>query len=179
MFSISELMENFGDIYPQCCSFDINYLHDPKNGQFASHGERLAEHLNKAVKDKNFKETLLLGNVQNAEAIQRITKFSVKTRLATADNLRHAYNRHGEGALTLQPDEIRLTEGDFKNYPDVVNNPDAIALSAHLSNMGLPAVLYGKKDKAGHLVIVEEVLYGGVLGFKTMYKTKVKPKWWK
>jgi hypothetical protein len=177
--NLAALIEDFGDIYPQLYSFDYNESHDPNNGRFISNGGKVVTHLKSAISDKSFKETLKLGKVQNAQEIQRLTKFSVKNRVVSANNLRHAYNTHGEGARILKPDEVRLTDKDFENYPDIVDNPDIIHPSPYLSGGGYPSIIYGKKDSTGHLIIVEEVLYGGILGFKTMYKTKVKPSWWK
>ena len=105
-----------------------------------------------------------------ADRIQTSTGLDVRgwIHFISADEIRHAWNRHGPDSY----DPIPLTKADFELIHDVIVHADRITYPG-LTDTGLPAILYEKRVN-GHLVVVEEKRgkKGKRLAFKTMYKQK-------
>ncbi len=105
----------------------------------------------KAAEDKSFKGEISLGRAtpQTVEAAQALADLNGYELKLTADEARHAINRHGEGNET-RPDQVGLVPEDFAAVPDLWRAPDEVLPGA----ANKPDTLIFKKESGGTLTMV-------------------------
>lgn len=90
-----------------------------------------------------------------------------------ASDIRHAWDRHGEGNEKSR-NNIPLTKEDFKRIPDIIANPDEVKLGTSHAKQP-PSISYIKHADDGTDYVAEHIRTDkNTLEFKTMYRVKRK-----
>ena len=132
------------------------YMLDSGNNPILTSGEQIKSFISEAIHGKNQGQTKAYGIVGTdlAEAVRAVspdTDISDRYLELTSDALAHAYKEH---AKAKEYGDIDLTEKDFQNIPDYINNFDYI-LSVEPYN-GKTKIRIAKKIN-GYSVILETI----------------------
>ena len=121
------------------------------------------------IRDKQRKESLWLGFVENFEQVQKVTQENVKGYLVLlpAENVRHAYNEH-----LLDSDGKRpLVDQDFAQASIVLTEPDTMKQGDAVFGGG-KALLVSKSIGGEIFNCVFDILHGKknrALAFRTLF----------
>ena len=89
----------------------------------------------------------------------------------TSDFKNHVLKEHGDKKTETARGQIAIKESDFYNIPDIISEPDYVAIGA-ISKKGRAILAYAKKIGGGTSLYFEEIWDGKnkTLRSKTMYK---------
>ncbi len=125
------------------------------------------------------------GELYVGRANERLIKEAVKAgrdlrgyeHFIDFGGVRHSNKGHGEGN-EKDEHQIPLTPDDFAKIPDIVDNFDNVKFNTRTDHRGTrEAAVYTKKyPKDGTIRYIEQIVQGGKLITKTMYKKEIKKK---
>ena len=87
------------------------------------------------------------------------------------DDIRKIFKDHGTEKTEIPRGQVPITENDFLNIPEIINNPDNIERSG-TTQQGKPAIKFEKNINGNNVVIVYVSDKHNNLEMQTMYKFK-------
>ncbi len=91
------------------------------------------------------------------------------------DDVRKIFKDHGSEKTEIPRGQVPITENDFLNIPDIINNPDSISLEGK-SPQGKPAIKFEKNIDGNTVVVTYVSDKHNNLEMQTMYKFKNNKK---
>ena len=91
------------------------------------------------------------------------------------DDVRKIFKDHGNEKTEIPRGQVPITEKDFLNIPDIINNPDSISLEGK-SPQGKPAIKFEKNIDGNTVVVTYVSDKHNNLEMQTMYKFKNNKK---
>lgn len=91
------------------------------------------------------------------------------------DDVRKVIKDHGSEETELPRGQVPITESDFANIPDIINNPDSVEISGE-SPQGKPVIKFEKNIDGNNVVVTYVSDKHHNLELQTMYKFKNNKK---
>lgn len=91
------------------------------------------------------------------------------------DDVRKIFKDHGSEKTEIPRGQLPITENDFLNIPNIINNPDAVS-EAGKTSQGKPAIKFEKNIDGNNVVVTYVSDKHNNLELQTMYKFKNNKK---
>ena len=91
------------------------------------------------------------------------------------DDVRKIFKDHGSEKTEISRGQVPITESDFLNIPEIINNPDVISQEG-TSQQGKPAIKFEKNINGNNVVVTYVSDKHNNLELQTMYKFKNNKK---
>lgn len=145
------------------------------NGINPNYKEELKQVIEKAKKNPNERQKLVIGKVSDKlqeKAKENGFNISGYSHDLDVSGTRHAIKGHSNEKTEEKRGQIGLTDKDFEQIPDIIYNFDNVTFGEEDSK-GTPLVKYQKTFQDGTTIYIEEIRSRQkTLTIKTMYKTK-------